>query len=263
VEDLMSWLSAIGEVLGEYYSAYGSTYVGADRSRSKQVFDEILNEAAENAKFRAELMNAPEQALSQRGFTLPAGFHVKFVEETENTVFLPIAPYVGEVPDADSSEGGLQHAVRRAVTDLEFRKRLVAVPRAVLMEAGLDIPADKKVVILESTDDSFYVVLPPLKSQVQPRPEGFSFAVMEERVVLRGRLDSTSVDEVRSELLALEGNLILDLGVLTYISSAGLGLLLMLLKKLQKTGHTVRIVNVQPAVRNVFVLTGFDGVFDL
>jgi anti-anti-sigma factor len=147
--------------------------------------------------------------------------------------------------------------------DLEFRKRLVSAPRAVFMEAGLDVPADKKVIILESTDDSFYVVLPPLKTEFETRPEGFSFAVMKARVFLRGRLDSMAVEEVRNEFLALEGNLILDLAVLTYISSAGLGLLLMLLKKLKKSGRTVRVVNVQPAVRNVFVLTGFDSVFGI
>ena len=153
--------------------------------------------------------------------------------------------------------------MRRAVGDLEFRKRLTNAPRAVLMEAGVEVPAEKKITVLESADDSFYVVLPPLRGGVEPTSERFSFAVIGDRLVLRGRLDATSVAETRDELLALEGNLIVDLAVLTYISSAGLGLLLMLLKKMKKAEHNLRLINIQPAVRNVFVLTGFDRVFDI
>jgi len=259
----MSWLSSIGELLGEYYSTCGSTYVGADRSQSKRVFEKTIQRATEDASFRAELMAAPEKVLGQSGFNLPSGFHVKFVEETDDTAFLPIPPYVGEAPGADASDGGLQEVMRRAVRDLEFRKRLVSAPRAILMGAGMEIPGEKKVVVVEGTDDSFYVVLPPLRSGAEQSSERFSFAVIGNRLVLRGRLDAEAVAEVRSELLALEGNLIVDLGVLTYISSAGLGLLLMLLKKLKKTGNSIRLVNIQPAVRNVFVLTGFDSVFDI
>jgi anti-anti-sigma factor len=261
VEVLMSWLSTISEFLGEYYSTCGLSYVGVEPTQSKELFERMLQRASEDARFREELMLAPEKALSASGFKLPSGFHVKFVEETEDTVFLPIAPYVGELPDADSTNTGLQQVIRRAVTDLEFRKRLVTAPRAVLMEAGMDMPADKSVVVVESTDDTFYVILPPLRSEAKPSPHRFSFVAKGGRTLLRGRLDSTSVAEVRDELLALEGNLVLDLGGLTYISSAGLGILLMLLKKLKKKGHTVRLVNLQPPVRNVFVLTGFDSVF--
>jgi anti-anti-sigma factor len=263
VEDLMSWLSAIEGFLGEYYATCGLSYVGAERSQSRQLFERMLQKASEDAAFRAELMAAPEKVLSQSGFNLPSGFHVRFVEETEDTVFLPIAPYVGEAPGVGSTELGRQQVMRRAVADQEFRKRLVTAPRAVLMEAGMVVPAEKKVVVLESTDDSFYVVLPLLRSEAKPRLERFSFTVTGNRAVLRGRLDATSVAEVRDKLLALEGNLVLDLGALTYISSAGLGLLLMLLKKLKKSGHTMRLVNIQPAVRNVFVLTGFDSVFGI
>ena len=40
------------------------------------------------------------------------------------------------------------------------------MPKAVLMEKGFEIDPPKKVVVLECTDDLFYVVLPAVEKQV-------------------------------------------------------------------------------------------------
>ena len=51
--------------------------------------------------------------------------------------------------------------------------------------------------------------------------------------------------------------------MLDYISSAGLGLLLMTYKKLNASSCKMRLFNLKPGIRNIFVLAGFDTLFHL
>ncbi len=159
------------------------------------------------------------------------------------------------------SEQKLNEVIRKAATDLDFRHRLIKMPRAVLMEEGFDLPADKKVVILESTDDLFYFILPPFEKGKEPDAVSLDFKIEGNTVFLSGRLDASGVEQIRETLLHWQGSLNLNLKDLTYISSAGLGLFLMVLKELKKSGHEMHLSHLQSAVRNVFVLGGFDKIF--
>jgi len=54
-----------------------------------------------------------------------------------------------------------------------------------------------------------------------------------------------------------EHRIVLDLGRLDYISSAGLRVVLLLAKKLKQLGGALILCDIQPNVREVFEISGF------
>ena len=81
---------------------------------------------------------------------------------------------------------------------------------------------------------------------------------------LRGRLDVASSDEAGAELMdALDqsaGGLIVDLGAVDFISSAGLRVLLRVRKRADGSGKGMAIIRAQPAVYKIFKVSGLDAV---
>ena len=78
-------------------------------------------------------------------------------------------------------------------------------------------------------------------------------------IAVAGRLDSTTapiLDKTINEDIKDVKNLILDIAGVTYISSAGLRVLLSAQKKMQKIG-SMKVRNVCPEVMEVFEMTGF------
>lgn len=161
------------------------------------------------------------------------------------------------------SKEKLQEIIQRATSDKDFRRRLVEMASEVLIEEGFSIPPEKKVVILENTDDLLYVVLPAFKKKRKSDVIPFDFEIEDDMVSIKGRLDSYNVGQIRETLLGWKGNLKLDLGDLIYISSAGLALFLAVRKQLNQLGYQMRLMYLQPAVRNVFILAGFDKIFNI
>jgi anti-sigma B factor antagonist len=84
-------------------------------------------------------------------------------------------------------------------------------------------------------------------------------------VVLEGRLDTTTAPELENELKASIDNvknLVFDFAKLEYISSAGLRTLLFAKKALHNKG-TVKVVNANEIVKEVFEVTGFCDLIDI
>ena len=84
-------------------------------------------------------------------------------------------------------------------------------------------------------------------------------------IELVGRLDTTtapSLDKTINEDVGNEKRLVLDLGGLEYISSAGLRVLLAAQKKLQRCGY-MKLTNVREAVMEVFEMTGFADILTI
>ena len=78
-------------------------------------------------------------------------------------------------------------------------------------------------------------------------------------ITVAGRLDTTTaplLDKTINEDINDVKNLILDIKDIDYISSAGLRVLLSAQKKMQKIG-SMKVLNVCPAVMEVFEMTGF------
>lgn len=79
---------------------------------------------------------------------------------------------------------------------------------------------------------------------------------------LSGRLDANSSEEFQEKLVQIiEGgtnNLVLDCQNLDYISSAGLRVVLVALKKLKQTEGKVVLCSLQDYIREVFEVAKFD-----
>jgi anti-sigma B factor antagonist len=82
-----------------------------------------------------------------------------------------------------------------------------------------------------------------------------------------GRIDASNAARIESELLAaieLSGSaLIIDLGQLSYMSSAGLRVMLVAAKRAKAAGGKAVIQGAQPAVAEVLKMSGFDRIIPL
>ncbi len=79
-----------------------------------------------------------------------------------------------------------------------------------------------------------------------------------------GRLDTTTAPELEASLGQYEeNNIVLDFENLEYISSAGLRVLLSTLKKIKKAQGSMKILNPNESVLEVFEITGFKKIFNL
>jgi anti-anti-sigma factor len=58
-------------------------------------------------------------------------------------------------------------------------------------------------------------------------------------------------------------NIVVDLGDVTFLSSSGLRILLLLARDLRQQDGDIRLCNPKPHVAEVFHLTGFDQIFEL
>lgn len=76
------------------------------------------------------------------------------------------------------------------------------------------------------------------------------------RVRLIGRLDAAEADAAAKDFAVLEGPIVADCSALEYISSAGISVLLLTYKRLTAAGHSLRLAEVAPRIRNVFVYSG-------
>jgi anti-anti-sigma factor len=81
-------------------------------------------------------------------------------------------------------------------------------------------------------------------------------------LALRGQLDLAGVGDVElkftSHTVPRGKPLLLDMSEVTFVSSLGLRMLLTVAKALNQRGAKMVLLNPQPTVREVFVISGFD-----
>lgn len=86
-------------------------------------------------------------------------------------------------------------------------------------------------------------------------------------ISLSGQLDTLSSIDFEKEVAQIIGSpsshVILDCGGLTYISSAGLRLLLTLQKGMKGKGGTLCLKNVMPTIMDIFRITGFTSILTI
>ena len=261
--EIMDLWKAVKVFLDDYYASFGR--LDMEKGKAVEIFPEIIAKAGKDLKFREMILQAPVEVLEREGFRLPKGFNLKFVEESENAIYIPLLPFVGEgLPTEDKAQlTKLDEIIQMAATELDFRNKLIRDPEAVLKERGFEIDPSKKVVILECTDDLFYAILPPVEKPNSNRSKTVEIEIKGNTIYVSGRLDANAVEHVRDTLLNWEGPIILDLGKLNYISSAGLSLLLMTLKKQKESSLEMQLVNLRPDVKNVLVIAGYDKLFKI
>jgi anti-anti-sigma factor len=84
---------------------------------------------------------------------------------------------------------------------------------------------------------------------------------------LKGRLDASNAGTLESKVLALidagERRFVVDCAQLDYISSAGLRVLLMAVKRLNANGGKIAIAALQDQIKEVFDIAGFSSIFQI
>jgi anti-sigma B factor antagonist len=86
-------------------------------------------------------------------------------------------------------------------------------------------------------------------------------------VSVSGRIDGTTSKDLETILNELidqnKSDIVLDLEGVVYISSVGLRVLLAAQKKVRPKNGAVKLVSLQPFVREVFEMTGFTRLFSI
>jgi len=89
-----------------------------------------------------------------------------------------------------------------------------------------------------------------------------SFALLE----ISGRVDSENAETLKNYLVELgkrEQKILINCSTMDYISSTGLGALLMLLKLINKQGGRLRLFGLSPRIAEVFEISGFNRLFSI
>ncbi len=82
-------------------------------------------------------------------------------------------------------------------------------------------------------------------------------------LMLSGRFDASQTAKARNVFMSLSEGKVVDFSKLDYISSAGLGILLAAQKRLSERGESLKLINVNSHIRDVFRFSGFDTIFDI
>jgi anti-anti-sigma factor len=86
-------------------------------------------------------------------------------------------------------------------------------------------------------------------------------------VAAKGRLDSNMDKSFEARLMELaagaEASLVIDLGQVDYVSSAGLRILLITVKKVKAGKGKLALCSIQSQVREVFDISGLSAVFSI
>jgi anti-anti-sigma factor len=82
-------------------------------------------------------------------------------------------------------------------------------------------------------------------------------------IYVQGRLDAAQAVKAQEFLDRVEGQCVLDLAKLEYVSSAGLGVLLKTHKRLMGAGSGIKLINVNNHIHDIFRYSGFDKLFEI
>ena len=86
-------------------------------------------------------------------------------------------------------------------------------------------------------------------------------------IALQGQVNSSNAATVETEVLSVVSqgakNVLLNMTELSYISSAGLRVVLVLAKRLKQAGGKLVIYGMQPHVREVFDISGFLAILNV
>lgn len=80
-------------------------------------------------------------------------------------------------------------------------------------------------------------------------------------VEISGRLDAAQAEKAQEFLDQVDGRCVIDMGLLEYVSSAGLGVLLRTHKRLMSDNDGLELINVNKHIADIFRYSGFDKLF--
>lgn len=86
-------------------------------------------------------------------------------------------------------------------------------------------------------------------------------------VYVSGRVDTTNYNEfekqVSEKVDASNSNVIINCSELNFISSSGLRVFLLTQKKLTAAGRKLKLSDMQPAIKEIFDISGFSQIFEI
>jgi anti-sigma B factor antagonist len=91
----------------------------------------------------------------------------------------------------------------------------------------------------------------------------FEIKNSDNKIELIGRFDASHAPDAREAFAQVATSLEIDCSRLSYISSAGLGVLLGAQKRLIGDGHRLTLTHLNAHIREIFRIAGFDRVFDI
>jgi intracellular multiplication protein IcmD len=137
----------------------------------------IVNQAATDPAFRAELLANPSATLQNAGIAIPAGATVKVVEETQSLRYAIVSARPDDISDADlatatsesiTNDGSVAgniaayaQLVAKSWTDSSLRSSLLSDPAATLSAHGISVPSGVQVKAIESSSNDLVVAAPP------------------------------------------------------------------------------------------------------
>jgi anti-anti-sigma factor len=84
---------------------------------------------------------------------------------------------------------------------------------------------------------------------------------------INGRIDTTNYNEFETQIMDViekgEKNIVLNCEGLNYISSSGLRVFLIAQKKLMGLQGKLHLCNMQPAIKEIFDMSGFSSIFKI
>ncbi len=86
------------------------------------------------------------------------------------------------------------------------------------------------------------------------------------QLTIEGQVDTITSPQLQQQILTAfqkSRNIILDLEAVPYMSSTGLRALLLGQKTAASKGGTMKVIHVQPAVMQVFQMSGFDSILSI
>ncbi|MEH1924329.1 NHLP leader peptide family RiPP precursor [Nostoc sp.] len=145
---------------------------------------QMLTQAVQDSHFRSRLIANPLTVAAENGWDIPTQTQMTVVEETPSHYYL-VLPALGTQKDlaneellanqtAQTSENSelvsstghmLEIEVQllaQAAQDCDFRSRLIADPKTVMAQKGLNFPTNIQVSVLQETSNHYYLVLPAL-----------------------------------------------------------------------------------------------------
>ncbi|MEH2070408.1 MAG: NHLP leader peptide family RiPP precursor [Nostoc sp.] len=145
---------------------------------------QMLTQAVQNSDFRSRLIADPLVVAAENGWDVPTQIQMTVVEETPSHYYL-VLPALGtqkdllgedllanqtaQISENSSLVSSTAHILEievqllaRAAQDCDFRTRLIADPKTVMAEKGLNFPTDIQVSVLQETANHYYLVLPAL-----------------------------------------------------------------------------------------------------
>jgi nitrile hydratase len=129
-----------------------------------QAYRQLVLRAWTDEAFKARLLAEPEAVVREQGMSIPPGQRLTVVEVPPGETYIVLRPPVPGI-STDAPKGSWTAVLLRAAADPAFRAHLQADPTIALAEEGIELPADRRITVLEPGNTQEYVLLPP-------RPDG-------------------------------------------------------------------------------------------